>query len=105
MDHLSDCSGIWSCNDVYDCDVSLMQDEAAIRRLVRELCDLIQMRRFGETQVARRQINLPIGDAPRIVGWHEALTKPAHKKPLAPRCQYGSVRSGATPQNRKGPRR
>jgi hypothetical protein len=53
MDHPSDCWGVSSCIDLYDCDLSLMQDEAAIRRFVRELCDLIRMRRFGETQVVR----------------------------------------------------
>jgi len=33
-------------------------------------------RRIGNfAQVARRQVNLPLRDAPRIVGWREALTK------------------------------
>jgi S-adenosylmethionine decarboxylase len=40
-----------------------MQDEAEIKRFVRELCDLIQMRRFGETQVVR------FGDDPRVTGF------------------------------------
>jgi S-adenosylmethionine decarboxylase len=40
-----------------------MQDEAAIKRFVRELCDLIQMRRYGETQVVR------FGDDPRVTGF------------------------------------
>ena len=63
MDHPSDCWGVSSCIDLYDCDLSLMQDEAAIRRFVRELCDLIRMRRFGETQVVR------FGDDPRVTGF------------------------------------
>jgi S-adenosylmethionine/arginine decarboxylase-like enzyme len=55
--------GVSSCIDLYDCELSLMQDEAAIRRFVRELCDLIRMRRFGETQVVR------FGDDPRVTGF------------------------------------
>jgi len=35
----------------------------------------LQQRLGSTAQVARRQINLPIRDAPRIVGWREALTK------------------------------
>jgi len=63
MDHPSDGWGVSSCIDLYDCDLNLMQDEAAIRRFVHELCDLIQMRRFGETQVVR------FGDDPRVTGF------------------------------------
>jgi S-adenosylmethionine/arginine decarboxylase-like enzyme len=59
----SDYWGVSSCIDLYDCDLGLMQDEAAIRRFVRELCDLIHMRRFGETQVVR------FGDDPRVTGF------------------------------------
>jgi S-adenosylmethionine/arginine decarboxylase-like enzyme len=55
--------GVSSCIDLYDCNLALMQDEVAIRRFVRELCDLIQMRRFGETQVVR------FGDDPRVTGF------------------------------------
>jgi S-adenosylmethionine decarboxylase len=40
-----------------------MQDAAAIKRFVCELCDLITMRRFGETQVVR------FGDDPRVTGF------------------------------------
>jgi S-adenosylmethionine decarboxylase len=40
-----------------------MQDEVAIKRFVRELCDLIKMRRFGETLVVR------FGDDPRVTGF------------------------------------
>jgi S-adenosylmethionine/arginine decarboxylase-like enzyme len=63
MDHQSNYWGVSSCIDLYECDLSLMQDEAAIKRFVRELCDLIQMRRFGETQVVR------FGDDPRVTGF------------------------------------
>ena len=40
-----------------------MQDATAIRRFARELCDLIKMRRFGETQVVH------FGDDPRVSGF------------------------------------
>jgi len=63
MDQQSDCWGVSSCIDLYDCDLNLMQDEAAIKRFVRELCDLIKMRRFGETLVVR------FGDDPRVTGF------------------------------------
>jgi S-adenosylmethionine/arginine decarboxylase-like enzyme len=55
--------GVSSCIDLYACDLQLMKDEAAIKRFVRELCDLIKMRRFGETQVVR------FGDDPRVTGF------------------------------------
>lgn len=55
--------GVSSCIDLYDCDLGLMQDETAIKQFVRELCDLIKMRRFGETQVVR------FGDDPRVTGF------------------------------------
>ncbi len=35
----------------------------------------LQKRLGSIAQVARRQINLPLRDAPRIVGWREAMTK------------------------------
>ena len=55
--------GVSSCIDLYGCDLRLMQDEAAIKRFVCELCDLIKMRRYGETQVVR------FGDDPRVTGF------------------------------------
>jgi S-adenosylmethionine/arginine decarboxylase-like enzyme len=57
------CWGVSSCIDLYDCDLHLMRDETAIKRFVIELCDLIKMRRFGETQVVR------FGDDPRVSGF------------------------------------
>lgn len=59
----TDCWGVSSCIDLYDCDLGLMQDEAEIKRFVRELCALIKMRRFGDTQVVR------FGDDPRVTGF------------------------------------
>ena len=55
--------GVSACIDLYDCDLLLMQDEDIIKRFVRELCGLIKMRRFGETQVVR------FGDDPRVTGF------------------------------------
>jgi S-adenosylmethionine decarboxylase len=63
MENRTNCWGVSSCIDLYGCDLHLMQDEAAIKRFVRELCDLIEMRRFGETQVVR------FGDDPRVTGF------------------------------------
>ena len=63
MENRTNCWGVSTCIDLYDCDLALMQDEAAIRRFVRELCSLIKMRRFGETQVVR------FGEDPRVSGF------------------------------------
>jgi S-adenosylmethionine/arginine decarboxylase-like enzyme len=43
--------GIATAIDIYDCNPFIIRDAEAIRRFVVELCDLIEMRRFGETQV------------------------------------------------------
>jgi S-adenosylmethionine decarboxylase len=55
--------GLSSCIDLYECDLGLMQDAEAIQDFVRQLCDRIKMRRFGETQVVR------FGDDPRVTGF------------------------------------
>ena len=43
--------GIASSIDIYDCDPQLIRSAEFIRQFVVELCDLIEMKRFGETQV------------------------------------------------------
>ena len=43
--------GLSSCIDLYECDLGLMKDEDAIREFVKQLCDRIKMKRYGETQV------------------------------------------------------
>ena len=43
--------GIASSIDIYDCDPETIRDADKIRRFVAELCDLIEMKRFGETMV------------------------------------------------------
>lgn len=43
--------GIASSIDVYNCDPDLIRSAEHIKQFVIELCDLIEMRRFGETTV------------------------------------------------------
>jgi S-adenosylmethionine/arginine decarboxylase-like enzyme len=43
--------GIACSVDVYSCNPATIRDAEAIRGFVIELCDLIEMKRFGETQV------------------------------------------------------
>ena len=43
--------GIAGSFDIYNCDPDTIRDADKIRQFVRELCDLIQMRRYGETMV------------------------------------------------------
>lgn len=43
--------GIASSIDIYDCDPDKIRDAQVIKKFVVELCDLIEMKRFGETQV------------------------------------------------------
>ncbi len=55
--------GLSSSIDLYGCDLKLMQDSQAIKDFVRQLCDRIKMRRYGETQVVY------FGDDPRVTGF------------------------------------
>ena len=55
--------GISSSIDLYDCDLTRMQDAEAIREFVKILCERIKMRRYGETQVVY------FGDDPRVTGF------------------------------------
>jgi S-adenosylmethionine/arginine decarboxylase-like enzyme len=43
--------GIQSCIDLYDCNPETIRDAEKIKQFVKELCVLIDMKRFGETQV------------------------------------------------------
>jgi S-adenosylmethionine/arginine decarboxylase-like enzyme len=58
-----DAWGIASAIDIYDCDPDLIRDADAIRRFVAELCELIEMKRFGETQVVH------FGEDERVAGF------------------------------------
>lgn len=55
--------GIASAIDIYNCNPDTIRDADAIRRFVVELCDLIEMRRFGETQVVH------FGEDERVAGY------------------------------------
>lgn len=51
IDRAEDVWGIASSIDIYDCNPETIRDEREIRRFVVELCELIEMKRFGETVV------------------------------------------------------
>jgi S-adenosylmethionine/arginine decarboxylase-like enzyme len=55
--------GIASAIDIYNCDPDKIRDDNTIRRFVVELCDLIEMKRFGETQVVH------FGEDERVAGY------------------------------------
>lgn len=55
--------GIASSIDVYGCDPAIIRDAEAIRRYVVELCELIEMKRFGETQVVH------FGEDEKVAGY------------------------------------
>lgn len=55
--------GIASSYDIYNCSPEAIRDADLIKRFVVELCDLIEMRRFGETQVVH------FGEDERVAGY------------------------------------
>lgn len=55
--------GIASAIDIYNCNPVKIRDADLIRRFVVELCDLIEMKRFGETQVVH------FGEDERVAGY------------------------------------
>jgi S-adenosylmethionine/arginine decarboxylase-like enzyme len=55
--------GIASAIDIYNCNPEKIRDAAEIRRFVVELCDLIEMKRFGETQVVH------FGEDEKVAGY------------------------------------
>jgi S-adenosylmethionine/arginine decarboxylase-like enzyme len=55
--------GIASSIDIYQCDSRKIRDAQVIRRFVAELCELIQMKRFGQTQVVH------FGEDERVAGF------------------------------------
>jgi S-adenosylmethionine decarboxylase len=55
--------GLLSCIDLYDCDPNIIRDAEAIKKFVVQLCDLIKMKRFGETQV------IHFGEDERVAGF------------------------------------
>jgi S-adenosylmethionine/arginine decarboxylase-like enzyme len=55
--------GILSCIDLYECDPQIIRSAEAIKKFVAELCDLIEMKRFGDTQVVN------FGEEERVAGF------------------------------------
>lgn len=55
--------GIASAIDIYECDPEKIRSADVIRRFVVELCELIEMKRFGETQVVH------FGEEERVAGY------------------------------------
>ena len=49
--------------DIYDCNPETIRDAEAIRRFVYELCELIEMKRFGECVVVN------FGEDERVAGY------------------------------------
>ncbi len=55
--------GIASSFDIYNCNPDTIRDAEKIRKFVMELCDLIEMKRFGETVVVN------FGEDERVAGF------------------------------------
>lgn len=55
--------GLASSIDIYDCDPDTMRDADKIRRFVIELCELIEMKRFGDTLVVH------FGEDEKVAGY------------------------------------
>jgi S-adenosylmethionine/arginine decarboxylase-like enzyme len=55
--------GIASAIDIYNCDPFMIRNAGEIRRFVCELCELIQMKPFGETQV------IHFGEDEKVAGY------------------------------------
>ena len=60
---LMDAWGIQTCIDIHGCDGQLIRDADAIKEFVVRLCDLIEMKRFGETVVVN------FGEDERVAGY------------------------------------
>jgi S-adenosylmethionine/arginine decarboxylase-like enzyme len=55
--------GIQASIDIHRCNPDLIRDADAIKKFVIELCDLIEMKRFGETVVVN------FGEDERVAGY------------------------------------
>jgi len=55
--------GILSSIDLFNCNEQKIRDNEAIKRYVDELCELIEMRQFGETQIVH------FGEDERVAGF------------------------------------
>ena len=59
----NDAWGLLASLDLHGCDPALIRDAEAVKQHVRELCDRIGMKRFGETMV------VDFGEDPRVSGF------------------------------------
>lgn len=55
--------GVAASIDIYDCNPETIRDAEKIRQFVYELCDLIEMKRFGECKVVN------FGEDERVAGF------------------------------------
>jgi len=55
--------GLSSSIDLHSCEGGYIRDEEKIRKFVVELCDLIEMKRYGECQIVN------FGENPRVAGF------------------------------------
>ncbi len=55
--------GILTCIDLHNCNPDTIRDAEAIKKFVHELCDLIEMKRFGETVVVH------FGEDEKVAGY------------------------------------
>ena len=58
-----DAWGLYTSVDIHNCDPAIIRDADMIRQYVVQLCDLIEMKRFGETQVVH------FGEDERVAGY------------------------------------
>lgn len=62
-DDIKNAWGLACSFDIYDCNPEIIRDAEAIKRFVIELCDLIEMKRFGECVVVN------FGEDERVAGF------------------------------------
>ncbi|UCH92850.1 MAG: S-adenosylmethionine decarboxylase [Candidatus Aminicenantes bacterium] len=55
--------GIQSSIDIHHCDPNLIRDASAIKDFVIQLCDLIEMKRFGDPEIVH------FGETERVAGF------------------------------------
>lgn len=55
--------GLLSCIDLYNCNPETIRNDKKIKQFVKELCDLIEMKRFGQTRVVN------FGEDERVAGY------------------------------------
>ena len=55
--------GIASAIDIYECNPEYIRDEEYIRKFVKDLCNLIEMKRFGNTVI------INFGEDERVAGY------------------------------------